>query len=272
MASSNAEIPRATTRQREIAVRLAMGAGRRRIVRQLLTESALLSVVGAGLGIVVAWWGSRFLVDLMSTAHTVPTGSDTIVLDLSPNWHVLAFTSLIAVSTILFDAGQPRGDVAHDHGASEAGSNAGCGSRGVAWNPTADPAGHGSHRLASEHGRRLLEESVHGAAGEWRQRPRSAARAFRTAPLGDARGRRPGAAHRVFEHCESDARTHGGAPVRDERTGRAWGLPVAARAPAARRESLGEHRGRRRAAAGALGYGPAGAPLVLTNPAVSTVS
>jgi putative ABC transport system permease protein len=50
---------------------------------------------------VVAWWGSRFLVDLMSTAHSLPTGSDTIVLDLSPNWHVLAFTSVVAVSTTL---------------------------------------------------------------------------------------------------------------------------------------------------------------------------
>ena len=90
-------LARASARQKEIAVRLAIGAGRGRIVRQLLVESALLSFAGAGCGIVLASMTGRLLLDSLSTGPTA------VVLDLTPNWHVLVFTAGVATTTaILF--------------------------------------------------------------------------------------------------------------------------------------------------------------------------
>ena len=90
-------LARASARQREISVRLAIGAGRGRIIRQLLTESTLLSLFGATLGVGLAWLTSRFLV------HILSGGALTVMFDLTPNWHVLGFTCAVAVGTgILF--------------------------------------------------------------------------------------------------------------------------------------------------------------------------
>jgi len=89
-------LARASARQREIAVRVAIGAGRARIVRQLLIESLLLSFAGAAIGIFVAWISGRFLVDLMST------GPAPVVFDLTPNLHVLLFTGGVAIATAVF--------------------------------------------------------------------------------------------------------------------------------------------------------------------------
>ena len=86
-------LARASVRQREIAVRLAIGAGRGRIVRQLLVESTLLSVMGAACGIGLAWISGRFLVSLIGG------GPLPIVFDLTPNGRVLAFTTAVAVAT-----------------------------------------------------------------------------------------------------------------------------------------------------------------------------
>jgi predicted permease len=90
-------LARASARQREIALRFALGAGRSRIVRQILIESMLLAWAGAAFGIGIAWFCDRFLVGILST------GPAEVVLNLQPNWHVLVFTTAVAVATgILF--------------------------------------------------------------------------------------------------------------------------------------------------------------------------
>ena len=90
---ANLLLARASTRQREIAVRLAIGAGRGRIVRQLLTESVLLALLGAAAGVLFARWGSSMLVSLLG-----PRGS-AVSLDLALDGRVLAFTIVVATVT-----------------------------------------------------------------------------------------------------------------------------------------------------------------------------
>jgi predicted permease len=94
---ANLLLARAAARQREIAIRLAIGAGRARLVRQMLTESVVLALLGGIAGLAFAYASTRFLLNL------IPTRTFAISVDLSPDWRILSFSAVVCVLTgILF--------------------------------------------------------------------------------------------------------------------------------------------------------------------------
>ena len=94
---ANLLLARGNGRRREMAVRLALGAGRARLTGELLVESAMLSLAGGALGILVAWWGSQYLLSMVADPDS------PMAVDTTPNGHVLAFAVVTSLLTgVLF--------------------------------------------------------------------------------------------------------------------------------------------------------------------------
>src|SRR5262249_46150890 len=84
---ANLFLARVATRQRELALRLALGASRQRIARQLLIEGVLLAIAGSTLGLVIATWGAGALLAY------VPDPGITLTVSATPDGRIVAFTT-----------------------------------------------------------------------------------------------------------------------------------------------------------------------------------
>jgi predicted permease len=94
---ANLLMAKASGRARDIAIRLALGAGRARLIRQLLAESTRLVFIGAGAGMVLAWWADHALLALAPR----PASGGPLMLDVNPDWRVLLFTLAVAIPVSL---------------------------------------------------------------------------------------------------------------------------------------------------------------------------
>ena len=89
---TNLSLAQAVRRQGELAVRAALGAPRKRVIQQMLTESILLACLGGALGVLIAFWGARLV--LMLKPSFLP-----LSVDVTPDWRVLLFTLLLSITT-----------------------------------------------------------------------------------------------------------------------------------------------------------------------------
>ena len=122
---ANLMLARATTRQREMAIRIALGASRMRLLRQMLIESGLLALSGAALGVATAQPLSRLLVTSLNTSQ------GSIHLAIAPDWRVLLFAAAVATLTAMIFGTIPalRGTKADPNTALKSGARGTTGSR-----------------------------------------------------------------------------------------------------------------------------------------------
>ena len=90
---ANLLMVRAGGQTKEVAVRFALGAGRGRIVRQLMMESAVLAGAGGALGLALAGWAARFIV------YFAPGGPASFNLSTTPDWRVAGFATAVSALT-----------------------------------------------------------------------------------------------------------------------------------------------------------------------------
>jgi predicted permease len=93
---ANMQLARAIARQKEIGVRLCLGASRWRLIRQLLTESLVLSVVGGVAGVLLAWWSLNLFLSVIFVRYG-GAEMERVTVDLTPDWRVLAYSFGLAL-------------------------------------------------------------------------------------------------------------------------------------------------------------------------------
>lgn len=88
---ANMQLARAIARRKEIGVRLCLGASRWRLIRQLLTESLVLSVVGGIAGVMLAWWSFNLFLSVVFVRYAGPE-MERIAIDLTPDWFSVGYS------------------------------------------------------------------------------------------------------------------------------------------------------------------------------------